>query len=134
MDILLQHFGSERVISIAFFIELRLRGSHSLRSLVNYYYFYYSFLIINYSCFTPHSRSSIVPPQYFSSSYSTVYYKCSTLPCGISINIAHNKVGYFPRPNAEINIYYRGCNVWMFHKEGLNIYLITWANFTSQLC
>ena len=39
-----------------------------------------------------------------------IYYEYSTLPRGISINIAF-KVGIFPRPKAEVNIYYQGCNI-----------------------
>ena len=37
-----------------------------------------------------------------------IYYKYSTLPRGISINIAL-KVGIFPE--AEVNIHYQGCNI-----------------------
>ena len=37
-----------------------------------------------------------------------IYYKYSTLPHGISINIAP-KVGIFPE--AELNIHYQGCNI-----------------------
>ena len=40
-----------------------------------------------------------------------IYYKYSTLPRGISVYIA-SKVGiFFPRPETEGNILYRGCNI-----------------------
>ena len=39
-----------------------------------------------------------------------IYNKYSTLPCGISINIAP-KVGIFPEAEAEVNIHYQGYNI-----------------------
>ena len=39
-----------------------------------------------------------------------IYYKYSTIPRGISINIAP-KVGIFPEAEGPVNIHYQGCNI-----------------------
>ena len=49
-----------------------------------------------------------------------IHYKYSTLPHGISINIAP-KLGIFPE--AEGNIHTEGAILLIFHKERLNIHL-----------
>ena len=55
---------------------------------------------------------------------SLANYQYSTLPHRRTIHIAH-KVGIIPKAKANLSIHFRGCKMYQYSKEGLNIYFIT---------
>ena len=78
--------------------------------ILKYFTFILTLMLHAYSLPNWRASETLLVVVQWKTRYVYTYYKYSTLPGGISINIAP-KAGIFPKPKAEVNIHYQGCNI-----------------------